>query len=86
MFCSPWVCNCGHPWAQHYQEVIEAPKSSLLLEAMISQCGSSGSVAAYDSASNMISKNSSIDNSAVEQLLSGGMSDLSEPFRKDGLL
>ena len=31
---SPWVCNCGHPWAMHQQRVVHVQPSALLMAAM----------------------------------------------------
>ena len=31
---SPWVCNCGHPWAAHSQSVHEVAISSVFAQMM----------------------------------------------------
>jgi hypothetical protein len=30
---SPWVCNCGHPWANHTQSTIQQSQKPLILLA-----------------------------------------------------
>jgi hypothetical protein len=32
--CSPWVCNCGHPWASHNQSVEQVVASSVFSRMM----------------------------------------------------
>ena len=35
--CSPWVCNCGHPWSSHLQQVVETAQPTGLIAEVISK-------------------------------------------------